>query len=165
MSCTRWLSKFIQNDELVVKVGRTSRPIFQRLSQYPKNSKMIFAIHVRNPRACVEAETVLLCARSCVPDARARETSSSANGPHADQRARLRYPIGPLAVHVKLSGAHAVVSLLLSSLALYLLALGLVNTTHEQVKGKRTQEERNYRMCPVSVSRMLELVKLRLLRT
>jgi hypothetical protein len=34
-----------------------------------------------------------------------------------------------------------------------------------QVKGKRTQEERNYRLCPESVSRMLELVKLRLLRT
>ena len=52
--------KFIQNDELVVKVGRTSNPFGQRLSQYPKNSKMIFAIHVLNPRACVEAETALL---------------------------------------------------------------------------------------------------------
>jgi hypothetical protein len=64
--------------------------------------------------------------------------------------------------------AQAVVPLLLSPLALYLIALGLdhhADTTHDQVKGKRTQEERNYRLCPESVSRMLELVKLRLLRT
>jgi len=52
--------KFIQKDEIVVKVGRTSKPFGQRLSQYPKNSKMIFAIHVLNPHACVEAETALL---------------------------------------------------------------------------------------------------------
>jgi len=52
--------KFIQKDEIVVKVGRTSNPFVQRLSQYPKNSKMIFAIHVLNQRAGVEAETVLL---------------------------------------------------------------------------------------------------------
>jgi hypothetical protein len=38
-------------------------------------------------------------------------------------------------------------------------------TKRVQVKGKRTQEERNYRLCPESVCRMLELVKLRLLRT
>jgi len=52
--------KFIQKDEIVFKVGSTSKPFCQRLSQYPKNSKMIFAIHVLNPRACVEAETALL---------------------------------------------------------------------------------------------------------
>eukprot|EP00798_Chlamydomonas_sp_ICE-L_P006299 gene6299-biopygen1429 len=38
-------------------------------------------------------------------------------------------------------------------------------TKRVQVKGKRTNEERNYRLCPESVCRMLELVKLRLLRT
>eukprot|EP00798_Chlamydomonas_sp_ICE-L_P027840 gene27840-biopygen5243 len=38
-------------------------------------------------------------------------------------------------------------------------------TKRVQIKGKRTQEARNYRLCPDSVSRMLELVKLRLLRT
>ena len=53
-------NKFIQKNEIVVKVGWTSKPFGKRLSQYPKNSKMIFEIHVLNPLACVESETVLL---------------------------------------------------------------------------------------------------------
>ena len=48
--------KFIQKDEIVFKVGSTSKPFCQLLS----HPKMIFAIHVLNPRACVEAETALL---------------------------------------------------------------------------------------------------------
>jgi hypothetical protein len=54
------------------------------------------------------------------------------------------------------------------SVKMILNAVGLdivSETKRVQVKGKRTQEERNYRLCPESVSRMLELVKLRLLRT
>ena len=50
-------NKFIQKDEIVFKVGSTTKPFCQLLSQDPK---MIFAIHVLNPRACVEAETALL---------------------------------------------------------------------------------------------------------
>jgi len=41
---------------LVVKVGRTSQPFCKRLSQYPNGSELIFAIHVRDAQACVDAE-------------------------------------------------------------------------------------------------------------
>jgi hypothetical protein len=52
--------EFLGKSPLVVKVGRTSHPFCKSLSQYPNGSQIIFAIHVLDAQACVDAEATLL---------------------------------------------------------------------------------------------------------